>query len=68
MTFVYGRHSWMDQSMGYLAREHRPTSEVDVHIVPKAGHHVYADNAEHFNEVLRKTAHRLRDGGSVEES
>jgi hypothetical protein len=42
ITFVYGSHTWMDSSMGPATQDLRRDSQVDVHVIPRAGHHVYA--------------------------
>uniref|UniRef100_A0AC34GDL7 Uncharacterized protein n=1 Tax=Panagrolaimus sp. ES5 TaxID=591445 RepID=A0AC34GDL7_9BILA len=54
ISFLFGARSWISSSSGYKVKEQRPQSHVDVNIISNAGHHVYADNQEEFNSVMRK--------------
>uniref|UniRef100_A0A914Q397 Uncharacterized protein n=1 Tax=Panagrolaimus davidi TaxID=227884 RepID=A0A914Q397_9BILA len=53
ISFLFGSRSWVSSSSGYKVQEERPQSYVDVNIISNAGHHVYADNQEEFNSVIR---------------
>jgi pimeloyl-ACP methyl ester carboxylesterase len=52
MTLIYGSRSWVDNSTGDVIKNIRNESFVDVKIFEGAGHHVYADNPELFNETV----------------
>ncbi|KAF8784526.1 1-acylglycerol-3-phosphate O-acyltransferase ABHD5-like isoform X2 [Argiope bruennichi] len=54
VSFVYGARSWIDSSSGYKIREMRENSFVEIKLIQGAGHHVYADKADEFNEVVSK--------------
>jgi abhydrolase domain-containing protein 4 len=54
VTFICGGKSWMDSGSAYfiqneLIEEHT----VNVKIVKEAGHHVYVDQPDEFNQVVR---------------
>lgn len=52
MTFIYGAVSWMDSSSGKEVQAARGTNRVSVETIPEAGHHVYSDGADVFNELV----------------
>lgn len=52
MTFIYGGETWMDTECGYRTKDLRSDSYVDVKIIRGAGHHVYADEANKFNNLM----------------
>ena len=54
MTVVYGSRSWMDHTSGYSVKYLRPNSRVSVHVIKGAGHHVYADQKEAFNDIVKQ--------------
>lgn len=54
ITFLYGSRSWVDNANGETIKSLRPKSFVNVEIIKNAGHHVYADRAEEFNELVVK--------------
>ncbi|XP_070575052.1 1-acylglycerol-3-phosphate O-acyltransferase ABHD5-like [Ptychodera flava] len=54
MTFIYGSRSYMDSSMGYSTKYLRKDSQVDVHILQGAGHHVYSEKPDEFNYLMLK--------------
>ncbi|XP_044745372.1 (Lyso)-N-acylphosphatidylethanolamine lipase-like [Coccinella septempunctata] len=60
ITFLYGSHTWMDSAMGPRIKQLRPDSFVDFHVVDNAGHHIFSENADHFNEIVSTTC-RLAD-------
>jgi cardiolipin-specific phospholipase len=55
VTFLYGDNDWMDIAGG-LAVEHilneEGNKDVQVHCVPRAGHHLYLDNPDFTNVIL----------------
>ena len=67
VVFMYGENDWMDIAGGYAAEQklkeekERATAEgkgkdggsAKVVVVKKAGHHVYLDGWEEFNELMR---------------
>jgi hypothetical protein len=52
ITMIYGSRSWVDNATGDTIKSIRSDSFVDVKIVNGAGHHVYADRAEVFNQYV----------------
>lgn len=62
MTFVYGEESWNTAAVAYMVKQLRSVSYVDVQVLPDAGHHLYADQAAHFNDIV-KTVCQLVDEG-----
>lgn len=54
MTLIHGSRSWVDYSVGYQVKYNRPDSVVDVQVIQGAGHHVYADKPELFNELVNR--------------
>lgn len=56
ITFIYGARSWIDRKPGDCIKDLRTNSFVDVHILPGAGHHVYADRCEEFNSYVLKVS------------
>ncbi|XP_037802570.1 LOW QUALITY PROTEIN: (Lyso)-N-acylphosphatidylethanolamine lipase-like [Penaeus monodon] len=52
ITLIYGSRSWVDRDPGFQIKYTRQDSYVDVVVIKGAGHHVYADRAEVFNELV----------------
>ena len=52
LTIIYGSRSWVDSAPGDQIRTLRPKSYVNVEVINMAGHHVYVDKAEEFNEIV----------------
>lgn len=50
VTFIYGSDSWMDPRAGVMLKESMPHHDTEFLIIPDAGHHVYVDQYEAFNE------------------
>jgi pimeloyl-ACP methyl ester carboxylesterase len=57
-TILYGSHTWMDKDAGVEMSRQMP-GPVTVKEVHHSGHHIYIDNADHFNKVILKVADRL---------
>ncbi|KAK9892124.1 hypothetical protein WA026_018325 [Henosepilachna vigintioctopunctata] len=55
MTFIFGSKTWMDKEMATRIKAMRPHSSVDMKIVDDAGHHIYSEQAEQFNEIVETT-------------
>lgn len=73
IVFMYGEHDWMDVSGGYAAkakidaeRERRRAQGLEdngtakVVVIPKAGHHLYLDSPEIFNEFVLQEMEDVR--------
>lgn len=54
ITFLYGEGSWVDNTPGDTIKHLRNQSYVKVNVIPNAGHHVYADDAEAFNRLVNE--------------
>jgi hypothetical protein len=54
ITMIFGGRSWVDNSMGDVIKNIRLNSYVDVKIINDAGHHVYADKSDVFNEYVNE--------------
>ena len=54
VTFIYGSRSWIDSGPGFEVQSTRTDSFVDVRVIQAAGHHVYADATEEFNEIVQE--------------
>lgn len=58
LTMIYGSRSWVSDSSGWEAKRRRQEEYescfVDIHIIKNAGHHVYADQPEEFNNLINK--------------
>jgi len=53
LTFLYGSDSWVDHYPADEVKELRGVgSYCDVHVLEGAGHHVYADKKETFNQLV----------------
>ncbi|AMD18884.1 HBL018Wp [Eremothecium sinecaudum] len=65
--WLYGDRDWMDYHGGELAskfiNEHKKNSS-DIKVVPDAGHHLYFDNYEYFNELLVNEMRNVMKGAS----
>jgi abhydrolase domain-containing protein 4 len=60
VTFLYGAKSWMDNKYGEIIKESRPSCYTHIEHVSEAGHHVYADNADDFNQFTLKACKILK--------
>uniref|UniRef100_A0A8R1I387 AB hydrolase-1 domain-containing protein n=1 Tax=Caenorhabditis japonica TaxID=281687 RepID=A0A8R1I387_CAEJA len=52
VTFIYGSKSWIDPGPASDIQQTREDAYVDVKIIRGAGHYVYADRPEQFNEIV----------------
>lgn len=52
ITLIYGSRSWIDSTAGDKIKEMRPNSVVNIRIINGAGHHVYADKPDIFNQYV----------------
>ncbi|KAK3858515.1 hypothetical protein Pcinc_035298 [Petrolisthes cinctipes] len=53
ITLIYGSRSWVDHDPGFQIKYMRQDSYVDVQVINGAGHHVYADRAREFNDIVQ---------------
>ncbi|KHJ95261.1 hydrolase, alpha/beta domain protein [Oesophagostomum dentatum] len=51
VTFIYGSKSWIDPGPAFDIQAQR-NGYVDIQIIRGAGHHVYADSPQSFNDVV----------------
>ena len=65
ITMIYGSRSWIDSTSGRETKERRSGCYVDVQVITGAGHHVYVDKPNKFNELVEKVCQN-EDGGGVE--
>ncbi|XP_073677664.1 1-acylglycerol-3-phosphate O-acyltransferase ABHD5 [Garra rufa] len=54
MTFIYGSRSRIDGQSGKAIQEMRPNSPTEIVVIQGAGHYVFADQTEDFNQALLK--------------
>lgn len=52
ITLIYGSRSWVDHDPGFQIKYMRRDTFVDVQVIQGAGHHVYADRAQTFNNII----------------
>ncbi|CAG9858495.1 unnamed protein product [Phyllotreta striolata] len=52
ITLLYGSRSWIDHSASDIIKEKRMKSFFKLQVVTGAGHHVYADKPEAFNQIV----------------
>ncbi|CAL4211588.1 unnamed protein product [Meganyctiphanes norvegica] len=62
ITLIYGSRSWVDRDPGFQIKYNRKDSFVDVKVISGAGHHVYADRAEVFNELVGTIGEHVDSG------
>lgn len=53
IMMIHGEDSWVDSSICEEVRNIRSKSVVNVEIIKNAGHHVYVDQPETFNELVK---------------
>ncbi|CAH1163557.1 unnamed protein product [Phaedon cochleariae] len=52
ITLLYGSRSWIDHSAGEIIKEKRIHNYFKLQVITGAGHHVYADKPESFNQIV----------------
>ncbi|KAI1287022.1 (Lyso)-N-acylphosphatidylethanolamine lipase [Halotydeus destructor] len=52
LTFLYGSRSWIDRQPAFQIKYLLRDRSVDIHVIQGSGHHVYADKAEEFNDLV----------------
>uniref|UniRef100_A0A673JYD2 1-acylglycerol-3-phosphate O-acyltransferase ABHD5 n=1 Tax=Sinocyclocheilus rhinocerous TaxID=307959 RepID=A0A673JYD2_9TELE len=68
MTFIYGSRSSIDGQSGKAIQEMRPNShtEIIVSLISGAGHYVFADQSEDFNQAVLKICNNVKHNGKDE--
>lgn len=61
ITLIYGSHSWVDSSAGDIIANSRPKSYVNSTVINLAGHHVYADKSDEFNDIVNQACSKFDD-------
>ena len=61
LTFIYGSHSWIDSEPGTQLKQSLTDRIVQTHTIHGAGHHVYADDLEIFNDLVNSTCQEVDD-------
>ncbi len=57
-----GDNDWMDVDGGYASLEElrkAGNNDAKVHVIPKAGHHLYLDNPEESNRIIDEAVKSL---------
>ncbi|XP_023335546.1 1-acylglycerol-3-phosphate O-acyltransferase ABHD5 [Eurytemora carolleeae] len=54
LTVMFGANSWIT-SIPQEEFQESSVENVEVHLISNAGHHIYADQHEQFNQILRNT-------------
>ena len=52
LNFVYASQSWLYREEEDNIRKVLPNYQIDYKIIQNAGHHLYSDNAEEFNDYI----------------
>lgn len=72
ITMIHGENSWIKRDAAYQVKEIRKDSNVDIKVISDAGHHVYADEWDAFNQtvqnICRGVKHKQKLEYSVPES
>ena len=63
-TWLYGSVDWMDPNGGWAASA-KMTTFSRVLIIPDAGHHLYIDNTERFNEAVLEIIENIQGTASA---
>lgn len=61
ITLIYGSRSWVDSSASEIIAKVRPDSYVKSFVINQAGHHVYADKAEEFNQIVVEACKKFEE-------
>ena len=63
VSFIFGKRTWMDTSVGEKTRIIRGEDcYTRTEFISGAGHHVYANNSEAFNEEVEKILTKVEKG------
>lgn len=68
ISFIFGKRTWMDQSVAEKTRILRPESFTDMHYIRGAGHHVYADQSDAFNRTVMEICATVESGKDLKPS
>ncbi|XP_054277772.1 1-acylglycerol-3-phosphate O-acyltransferase ABHD5-like isoform X2 [Macrosteles quadrilineatus] len=69
ITIMYGSRSWMDSRAGtMIMKERSSTSYTAIKTIMGAGHHVYADKSEVFNETVNEICQFADDCSDTEDN
>ncbi|XP_060748028.1 1-acylglycerol-3-phosphate O-acyltransferase ABHD5 [Tachysurus vachellii] len=60
---ICGSRSCIDGESGQTIREMRPNSQTDIIVIRGAGHYVFADQSDDFNEVVLKICTDMKNEG-----
>ncbi|XP_033733713.1 (Lyso)-N-acylphosphatidylethanolamine lipase-like [Pecten maximus] len=60
ITMIHGENSWIKRDASYQVKELRKESSVDIKVISDAGHHVYADEWDVFNQTVQKVCRRVK--------
>uniref|UniRef100_A0A8C1YN02 Alpha/beta hydrolase n=1 Tax=Cyprinus carpio TaxID=7962 RepID=A0A8C1YN02_CYPCA len=63
MTFIYGSRSNIDGQSGKAIQEMRPNSHTEI---IGAGHYVFADQSDDFNQAVLKICNNVKHNGKDE--
>ncbi|XP_034165691.2 1-acylglycerol-3-phosphate O-acyltransferase ABHD5 [Pangasianodon hypophthalmus] len=66
ISIICGSRSCIDSQSGHAIHEMRPNSQTDVIVIRGAGHYVFADQSEDFNEVVLKICRDVNNEGETE--
>lgn len=59
ITIIYGSRSSIDSNSGQDIKNTRPNSRVEIITIRGAGHYVFADQAEDFNQILLEVCEKV---------
>ncbi|XP_030644427.1 1-acylglycerol-3-phosphate O-acyltransferase ABHD5-like [Chanos chanos] len=62
ISIIYGSRSSIDGQSGQAIREHRPNSLTEITVIRGAGHYVFADQSEDFNQTILQIWNRVKEG------
>lgn len=52
LNFLYARQSWLYREEEETIKKVFPNNQINYKILSNAGHHLYSDNAEDFNDYI----------------
>lgn len=59
ISFIYGSRSSIDSHSGYAFKKTRP--DVEIRVIRGAGHYVFADQPEDFNQTVLQILARMEE-------